>query len=130
MIKEKIAEVLKERVRIAEETQDNWDYGIEQCWKKCTEIFAADVDKSIYYFLHECTDEDFYWLSEAFEEIAEKTQCRNLIIAWRSRLAAVSSENYNKQNFKSKFMRKWITYEEYVRDVGHEIDYAECRIDE
>jgi len=31
MIKQKIAEVLNERIRIAEETQDNWAEGIEQC---------------------------------------------------------------------------------------------------
>jgi hypothetical protein len=34
MIKNMIAEVVQERIRICDETQDNWDYGIEQCWKK------------------------------------------------------------------------------------------------
>lgn len=34
VIKEKIAEIVEERIRICEETGDNWDYGIEQCWKK------------------------------------------------------------------------------------------------
>lgn len=86
MIKEKIAKVIKERIRICEETQDNWGDGIEQCWKKYIEIITADIEKAITYFLHECTDEEFYWLSEAFEEISEKAQNKDLIAVWRSPL--------------------------------------------
>lgn len=130
MIKEKIAEVIKERIRICEETQDNWGDGIEQCWKKYIEIITADIEKSIAYFLHECTDEEFYWLSEAFEEISEKAQNKNLIAAWHSRLATVTLENYNQQGFRSEFMRKYITYEEYVKDRSSSICDAENRIDE
>lgn len=125
MIKEKIAEVIKERIRICEETQDNWGDGIEQCWKKYIEIITADIEKSIAYFLHECTDEEFYWLSEAFEEISEKAQNKNLIAAWHSRLATVTLENYNQQGFRSEFMRKHITYEEYVKDINSSICDAE-----
>ena len=32
--------VIAERIRIGDETQDEWDYGIEQCWKKETEILT------------------------------------------------------------------------------------------
>ena len=130
MIKEKIAEIVEERIRICEETGDNWDYGIEQCWKKYIDVIAADIDKSIEYFLHECSEEEFYWLSEAFEEIAEKMQSKELISAWRSRLASVNPNNYNQQTFKAAFMRKYIDFNEYVKDIAMEIDYAEGRIDE
>ena len=94
MIKEKIAEVIKERIRICEETQDNWGDGIEQCWQNYIEIITADIEKGIAYFLNGCTDEEFYWLSEAFEEISEKAQSKDLIAAWSSRLATVTLENY------------------------------------
>lgn len=130
MIKEKIAEVIKERIRIYEETQDNWGDGIEECWKKYVEIITTDIEKGIAYFLHECTDEEFYWLAEAFEEISEKAQSKDLIIAWRSRLATVTPENYNQQNFRAEFMRKHIIYEDYIRDVNSAILDAEGRIDE
>lgn len=43
MIKEKIAEVIKERIRICEETQDNWGDGIEQCWKNYVEIITSGL---------------------------------------------------------------------------------------
>lgn len=130
MVKEKIAEVIKERIRICEETQDNWGDGIEQCWKKYTEIITGDIEKAIAYFLHECTDEEFYWLSEAFEEISEKAHSMDLIAAWHSRLAIGSLENYNQQGFRTEFMRKHITYEEYVKDINSSICDAEDRIGE
>ena len=129
MIKDKIAEVIKERIRICEETQDNWGDGIEQCWKNYVEIITADIEKGIAYFLHECTDEEFYWLAEAFEEISEKAQSKDLIDAWHSRLATVTFENYNQQSFRAEFMRKHITYEEYVKDINSSISDAEGRID-
>ena len=128
MIKENISDIIKERIRISDETQDNWDYGIEQCWKKYIDILSADIEKSIDFFLHDCTDEEFYWLSEAFEEIADKTQSKNLISTWRSRLAAVTSENYCQENFISKEMRQQVDYPEYVRSIEQEINYAERKI--
>lgn len=130
MIKEEIAEIIRKRIRISEETDDNWDYGIEQCWKKYIEIIIADIDKSIAYFFYECTDEEFFWLSEAFEEISEKAQSKNLIAAWCSRLARVTPNTYCQKDFQSEHMRKWVDYSEYVRSVGNEIDYAEGRIKE
>ncbi len=128
MIKEKIAEIVQERIRICEETDDNWDYGIEQCWKKFIDILTVDIDRSIHYFLHECTDEEFYWLSETFEEIAEKTQSKELIQVLRNRLAKVTPEAYCQQNFKAEHMQKWVNYAEYVRCINSDIDYAEDRI--
>lgn len=130
MIKENISDIIKVRIRIADETQDNWDYGIEQCWKKYIDILSANIEKSIYFFLHDCTDEEFYWLSEVFEEIADKTQSKKLVSAWRSRLAAVTPENYCQENFISKELRQHVDYPEYVRSIEQEIEYAEGRIDE
>ena len=130
MIKENISDIIKDRIRIADETQDNWDYGIEQCWKKYVDILSAYIEKSLVFFLHDCTDEEFYWLSEAFEEIADKTQSQKLISAWRSRLSTVTAQNYCQKNFISKEMCQQVDYPEYVRSIEQEINYAEGRIDE
>lgn len=96
--------------------------------EKYVDILSADIEKSIDFFLHDCTDEEFYWLSEAFEEIADKTQSQELISAWRSRLAAVTFPNYCRENFISKEMRQRVDYPEYVRSIEQEINYAEGRI--
>ena len=99
------------------EKEDN--YWIEDYWKAAIEIFTKDCAKTMKFFQNDCTDEEFYWLSEIFEEIAEKTQSKELISTWRSRLASVSSE-----------MRQYVDYSEYVRSIKQEIDYAEGRIGE
>lgn len=129
MIKNMIADVVQERIRICDETQDNWDYGIEQCWKKYIEIFSKDVSKTIEYILTECSNEEFFWISEIFEELIEKTQSTELIKTFRDRLEKVSPEDYKQQDFQSKHMQKWVDYNEYIRDVSQEIEYAEGRLD-
>lgn len=130
MIKTLIAEVLKERIRISIETQDNWDYGIEQCKEKCIDILSKDLNESFKYILDESSDEEFYWLSEIFEEFAGKTQSRKFIEVLRKRLSKVVAESYNQQDFQTEFMRKYVDYNEYVSDVGKEIDFAEGQINE
>ena len=74
MIKEKLAEVLKERIRISVETQDNWDYGIERCWKEEIELLSHNINDTIAFFGNDCTAKEFSWLSEVFEQVAKKTQ--------------------------------------------------------
>lgn len=79
--------------------ENDIDYWIEDYWKAAIKIFTSNVNETIMFFRQECTDEEFYWLSEIFEEIAEKTQSSELIQVWRTRLSAVSPEKYNQTNF-------------------------------
>ena len=94
---EKFREVLKERIRISKETQDNWDYGIEQCWLKLVEILSEDIDGTIEYLRSDCTADEFIWISEIFEEIAEKTKSREFI-STLYHLAEKYSEEIKKYN--------------------------------
>ena len=96
-------------------TENEDDYWIEDYWKAAIEIFTKDCAKTIKFFQKDCTYEEFYWVSEIFEEIAEK------------RLAVVRPESYCKQNFHSKEMQH-VDYSEYVRSIEQEINYAEGRI--
>lgn len=125
MIRGKMSEIIKERIRICNELQDNWGDGIERCWKKALEILSVDIEKSKEYFMNECTDEEFYWLSEIFEEIIDKTQSIELLETFRERLAKVNPENYHQESFNAAFMREYVNYDEYVQDVNQEITYAE-----
>ncbi len=129
MIKNQIAKIIDERIRNCDELGDNWDYGINQCHEEAITILTQDVDKTITYILDECTDEEFYWIAEIFEEIAEKTQSKKLIQVLRKRLARVTPETYCQQNFKTEHMQKWVDYAEYVRSISSDIDFAEGKID-
>lgn len=129
MIKQQIKEVLKERIRNADELQDNWDYGIEQCWKKETAILTADMTETINYLLHDCSDEEFYWLGEVFERVTKQTQSMEFVEALRTRLKQVTPESYHQQDFQSEHMRKWVDYNEYVRCLCDDIDYADGQLE-
>lgn len=79
MMREELADILKERIRISVETQDNWDYGIEQCWQKEIELLSRNMDDTILFLENDCGDEEFLWLSEVFEEVAKRTQNRAFV---------------------------------------------------
>ena len=45
-----------------------------------TDVFSADIDKTIA-FLNGCTADEFSWLSEIFDSIAEKTHSKEFVLA-------------------------------------------------
>ena len=108
----------------------NDDFGTEKCWEEMTAILSEDIVATLHYFENECTDEEFYWLGAVFEDVAEKTQSKELIQVLRNRLAKVTPKTYCQQNLKNEHMRKWVNYTEYVRGLGVDIDFAEGKIDE
>lgn len=110
------------------ESEDN--YWVEDYWKAAIEMYVKNLSATIMFFQNNCDDEELYFLSEIFEEIVEQTQSKELVSVLRSRLAKVTPENYDQQGFKSEHMRKWVDYNEYVRSVEDEINYAENKIDE
>lgn len=104
------------------------DFGAEKCWREMTDILADDISASILYFERDCTDEEFYWLGSVFEDVIERTQCKELISVLRKRLAAVSSETYRQNNFISAHMQKWVDYPTYIRSLNTDIEHAEAML--
>ena len=113
--------------RVVESEENYW---VEDYWKSTIKLFTTDVNATIKFLQNDCDDEELYFLSEIFEEIVEQTQSKELVSVLRSRLAKVTSGNYDQQSFKSEHMRKWVDYNEYVKSIEEEINYAEGRIDE
>lgn len=68
-------EVIKKR----EKCHNEWSYGIEQCWQEEIRILAEDIPSTIEYLKHECTADEFSWISEIIEDLASKTQNRELV---------------------------------------------------
>ena len=52
---------------------------MENYYDKMSRFIAEDLDNSIDFIENQCTAEEFVWLSEVFEEIAQKTQSRVFI---------------------------------------------------
>ena len=96
MIKDRIVPLINER----ESIDDEWDYGVEQCHKKLISLFTEDIDESIAFLDNDCTADQFSWLSEVFDEIAEATHRRDFIEALK-RLAVKYPEETRKYNILS-----------------------------
>lgn len=50
------------------------DYATYVCWEQLTNILSEDIHKTILFIENECSDEEFYRMSEIFEDIVQKTQ--------------------------------------------------------
>jgi hypothetical protein len=75
MIADEFREVLALRTALHPE-----DYiEIEKMWKKEIEILSRDIFQTIAFLDSECTDDEFSWISEVFDEVVEKTQSREFI---------------------------------------------------
>ena len=123
-------EQLREVITRCAALDPNDDFGMEKCWEEMTVILSDDISATIHFFESVCTDEELYWLGSVFEDVAEKTQSKELIQVLRNRLAKVTPETYCQQNFKTEHMQKLIDSTEYVRGLSVDIDFAEGKIDE
>lgn len=75
MITEEIRLAIKKR----SETDDEWDYGVQQCCNEEINILSRNIEDTIAFLENECTADEFSWLSEVFDDVAEKTQSRAFV---------------------------------------------------
>lgn len=54
-------------------------YSIEKLWEEEIDILSSNVDETIEFIKSRCTADEFVWLSEVFEEVAEKTHSYDFI---------------------------------------------------
>ncbi len=85
----KFREIIKQR----ENTDNEWDYGIEQCWKQEIEILSEDISSTIEFLKNECTAGEFVWISEVFEDIVENNPCKELIDCYKSLMMKYPEES-------------------------------------
>lgn len=70
----KFREVIKERIRIAVDSQDEWDYGIKKCREEEIAILCEDIKSTSVFIETECTADELSWISEIWDDVATKTQ--------------------------------------------------------
>ena len=73
--------IIAERKRIAVETDDNWDYGIEMCWNKLIDMLTKDINETIDFLENVCSPDEINWTSEIFEDIVQKTNSKEFVAA-------------------------------------------------
>lgn len=79
MIKEKLAELIDKRDGL----QDDIDFTSNPVIIDIIELISSNVNDTVHFLDNDCTGKQFIYLSEIFDEIAEKTQSRSLIAALR-----------------------------------------------
>lgn len=75
MILDNIQCLLKERATL----DDNDSDAVDKCCKKVVNMLSEDINATISFMDTECTEDEFSWISEVFDEIVEKTQSQEFI---------------------------------------------------
>lgn len=80
----KFRETIKRREYVEEISCGEWADGIEECWKEEIKILSEDIESTIEFLNNECTAEEYSWISEVIDDLAEQTQSRKLIECYKS----------------------------------------------
>ena len=83
----------KEVIRRRKETHDEYDYGVEMCDKEEIQILAEDIPSTIEYLKNDCTADEFVWISEIIDDLAEKTRNRELMECYKSLMGKFPEES-------------------------------------
>ena len=75
MIDDKIRDLIKKR----EETHPEDFYAAEKVWKEEVDLLVSDIEGTIEFIRERCTADEFAWLSEVFDEVAERTKSSEFI---------------------------------------------------
>ncbi len=74
----------KEVIKKRKETHDEYDYGVEMCDKEEIQILSEDIPSTIEYLKNDCTADEFVWISEIIDDLAEKTKSRELVECYKN----------------------------------------------
>ena len=97
LISEKYAALIAEREKIEEDI----DYERNSVIKGMIDLLTNDVNATVSFLDNECSESQFIWMSEIFDEIAERTKSRDFIAALRrtARKYPNAVEKYNIEYF-------------------------------
>ncbi|EPI46997.1 hypothetical protein [Gardnerella pickettii] len=74
----------KEVIKKRNETHDEYDYGVEMCDKEEIQILSEDIPSTIKYLQNQCTADEFFWISEIIDDLAAKTQSREIVECYKN----------------------------------------------
>lgn len=83
----------KEVIRRRKETHDEYDYGVEMCNKEEIKVLTEDIPSTIEYLKNDCTADEFVWISEIIDDLAEKTRNRELMECYKSLMGKFPEES-------------------------------------
>lgn len=126
MIAKDIHKILEKRVRL--DSHDS--FGTEECWKAEIQLLTDNINNTLYFFEYECSDEDFFWLSEVFEKVSKSLKSKAFVEILKKRLANVTRDGYTPSKLDDEFIVQNISYDDYVDTIALEIEFAEGALNE
>ena len=88
---------LKETIQRRISLELNDDFAQEECWNIERDILVNDIPGAID-FLKTCSEEEFYWLSEVFDEVIDQTQSQELYQVMWDRNESLENQEYKESN--------------------------------
>ena len=73
----------KDVIQKRDNTDDEYDYGVDACDKEEIKILSEDVPSTIAYLKNECTADEFAWICEIIDDLAVKTRSREIVEAYK-----------------------------------------------
>lgn len=86
MVSQKLREIIHKRI----DTDDEYDYGIKQCWDEALKLISENVDEAIDFVENEASDEEVYWLSEILCDVYDATKNEATVEAFKMRADKMS----------------------------------------
>lgn len=84
--------IIKQREYVEEISCGEWADGIEECCKQEISILSEDIPGAIAFLKTECTASEYSWISEIIDDLAARTQSRELIETYKSLMAKFPEE--------------------------------------
>lgn len=81
---EKFRKIIKQREYIEKISYGEWSDGIEQCNKEEIKLLSEDIGATIEFLNNECTADEYSWISEIIDDLAEKTMSKELIDCYKN----------------------------------------------
>lgn len=88
---------LQETIQRKNALDINDDFAIDECWKIFIDILTANVDETIE-FINTCSEDEFYAITEVFDDVIAKTQSKELYQAMWNRNESLSNQEYKEKN--------------------------------
>lgn len=84
----KFREVIKQR----EETDDEWTWGVEQCWKQEIELLAEDIQSTIDFLKNQCTADEYSWISEVLDDVVDLVPNKEFVQCYKELMSKFPEE--------------------------------------
>ncbi len=71
--------IIAERYRLSKINDDEWAYPIQLCQAQLTELLSRDIAETIRFLNEDCTEEEYAWISEVFDDVAKETKSKDFV---------------------------------------------------